>query len=83
MTAENYNYHVIWSPEDGDHIGLCAEFPMLAWLDKTPDTALQGVRGAVEKAVATMRENGQEIPTPIVIEEFRASLPSEEIPQIY
>ena len=32
MNADHYTYRVTWSPEDGEHVGLCAEFPSLCWL---------------------------------------------------
>ena len=25
--ADHYTYRVTWSAEDGEHLGLCAEFP--------------------------------------------------------
>ena len=26
MNIKHYTYRVTWSPEDGEHVGLCAEF---------------------------------------------------------
>ena len=34
-------------PEDGEHVGLCIEFPSLNWLAETPEEALAGVRKVV------------------------------------
>ena len=34
MNIKHYTYRVIWSPEDNEHLGLCAEFPSLSWLAK-------------------------------------------------
>ena len=28
--ADHYTYRVTWSAEDGEHLGLCAEFPSLS-----------------------------------------------------
>lgn len=39
MSADHYTYRVTWSAEDGEHVGLCAEFPSLSWLAKTPEAA--------------------------------------------
>src|SRR5450830_1095471 len=44
MNIKHYTYRVTWSPEDGEHVGLCAEFPSLSWLAKTPEAALKGIR---------------------------------------
>jgi predicted RNase H-like HicB family nuclease len=52
MTVDHYTYHVIWSPEDGEHVGLCAEFPSLSWLGKTPEAALNGIRRVVAEVAA-------------------------------
>ena len=42
MNIKHYTYRVTWSPEDGEHVGLCAEFASLCWLAKTPEAALKG-----------------------------------------
>ncbi|MGV7292077.1 antitoxin HicB, partial [Mycobacterium kansasii] len=34
MNEYHYTYRVEWSPEDGEWVGLCAEFPSLSWLDQ-------------------------------------------------
>ncbi|SCC92874.1 Putative HicB family protein (fragment) [Thiomonas sp. X19] len=43
MSVDHYTYRVAWSPEDGVHVGLCAEFPSLSWLASTPEAALKGI----------------------------------------
>lgn len=30
MSIKHYTYRVTWSQEDGEHVGLCAEFPSLS-----------------------------------------------------
>lgn len=34
IDARHYTYRVIWSEEDQEFIGLCAEFPSLSHLDE-------------------------------------------------
>lgn len=41
--AEKYTYRVIWSEEDGEHVGLCAEFPGLSHLAPTVGEAANGI----------------------------------------
>jgi hypothetical protein len=53
---DRYTYRVTWSEEDGEHVGLCAEFPSLSWLEKTPEKALQGIRMLVKKNVSDTRK---------------------------
>ena len=43
MEVRHYTYRVVWSPEDGEYVGLCAEFPSLSWLSSDQTKALKGV----------------------------------------
>ena len=81
MNINHYTYRVTWSAEDGEHVGLCAEFPSLSWLARTPEKALAGIRQAVAEAVADMQENGEQIPNALAEKhysgEFRVRIPPE------
>ena len=81
MSVDHYTYRVTWSPEDGEHVGLCAEFPSLSWLARTPDAALKGIRQVVAEAVADMETSGEAIPVPLAEKhysgEFRVRIPPE------
>ena len=85
MSVDHYTYRVTWSAEDGEHVGLCAEFPSLSWLAKTPEAALKGIRRVVAEAVAAMQAAGEAIPVQLVwgttqqIGEFRVRIP----PQVH
>ncbi len=81
MRTDHYTYRVTWSAEDQEHIGLCAEFPSLSWLAKTPNAALQGIRRVVARVVTDMKANGETVP-PALAErhfsgEFRVRIPPE------
>lgn len=66
MNIENrYVYRVTWSEEDGEHVGLCAEFPSLSHLAKDPVEALRGIRGLVAGEVAEMLDGGEQPPEPL------------------
>jgi predicted RNase H-like HicB family nuclease len=65
MSVDHNTYRVTWSAEDGEHVGLCAEFPSLSWLAKTPEAALKGIRRVVAEAVADMQSSGNTIPIPL------------------
>ena len=65
-----YTYRVTWSEEDREYIGLCAEFPSLSWLARTPEAALKGIRRLVNKVVADMTRNAEPIPEPIATRRF-------------
>ena len=81
MSVDHYTYRVTWSPEDGEHVGLCAEFPSLSWLAGKPEAALKGIRQAVSEAVADMEASGETIPVPLAEKhysgEFRVRIPPE------
>lgn len=65
MNHEHYMYKVIWSPEDKEYVGLCAELPSLSVLDKTQGKALSGITKLVGSVVQDMRNNGEDIPEPL------------------
>jgi predicted HicB family RNase H-like nuclease len=65
LKNDHYTYRVTWSEEDNEHIGLCAEFPSLSWLSKTPESALKGIRNIVAEIIKDMKKNGEEIPQPL------------------
>ncbi len=81
MSIDHYTYRVTWSAEDGEHVGLCAEFPSLSWLAPTPEAALAGIRKVVKLAVADMKAASEIIPTPLAEKrysgEFRVRIPPE------
>ena len=81
MSLDHYTYRVTWSAEDGEHIGLCAEFPSLSWLAETPEAALAGIRQVVAEAVADIQAAGEAVPVPLAEKhysgEFRVRIPPE------
>lgn len=81
MKPDHYTYRVTWSPEDGEHVGLCVEFPSLSWLAATPEEALLGIRQMVFGAVADMQSAGETVPQPLAGKnysgEFRVRIPPE------
>lgn len=62
MAEDHYTYRVTWSQEDGEHLGLCSEFPSLSWLALTPEAALRGIRQAVTEVVADMKASKEVVP---------------------
>ena len=64
MNSKQYAYRVIWSEEDQEFVGLCAEFPSLSWLDNDQETALRGIVALVKDTVADMEARGEKIPAP-------------------
>jgi predicted HicB family RNase H-like nuclease len=81
--TDRFTYRVTWSEEDGEHLGLCAEFPSLSWLGSTPEAALDGIRKIVKSSVRDMEEAGEPVPTPLAVKhysgQFRVRIP----PQVH
>lgn len=67
---DKYTYRVTWSEEDGEYVGLCAEFPGLSWLEQTPEAALSGIRQVVSEAVSDMISNNELVPEPLATKRF-------------
>ena len=59
---DRYTYRVTWSEEDQEHVGLCAEFPSLSWLEKYPEKALAGIRKLVKSCIKDMAVNKEVVP---------------------
>ena len=60
--SDAYAYEVTWSDEDGEYVGVCAEFSSLSWLAPDRDAALSGIRELVADCVDDMRACGEPLP---------------------
>jgi predicted HicB family RNase H-like nuclease len=67
---DRYTYRVTWSEEDQEYVGLCAEFPSLSWLEKTPEKALVGIRRLVQQTVVDLKKSDEQLPEPIAMRSF-------------
>ena len=67
---DRYTYRLTWSEEDEEHVGLCAEFPSLSWLDSTPEKALSGIRKLVKGTLSDMVKSGESTPEPISLKSY-------------
>jgi predicted HicB family RNase H-like nuclease len=65
VNPDHYAYRIIWSAEDEEYVGLCAEFPSLSWLEPTPEEAFSGIRQLVSEILEDMQETGETLPEPI------------------
>jgi len=63
--ADRYSYRVTWSEDDGEHVGLCVEFPSLSWLAASQEAALKGIRNVVIDVLEDMRKNEEKAPEPL------------------
>jgi len=70
LKNDRYTYRVTWSEEDNEHVGLCAEFPSLSWLARTPEAALKGIRKMVADVVTDLEANGEAMPEPLATKQY-------------
>ena len=64
VESNRYTYRVVWSAEDAQCVGLCAEFPSLSWLAPTPEEALRGIHKTVTDVIKDMKASGERVPEP-------------------
>ena len=60
--VDRYPFRVMWSEEDDEFIGLCAEFPGLSWLAAPPESVLKGIRSVVQKCLKDVESSGEDVP---------------------
>ena len=80
---EKYTYRVLWSDEDGEFVGLCAEFPSLSWLASTSEDAFKGIRSIVEECTEEMSQHQEEIPNPISMRKFSGKFMVRVPPEVH
>ncbi len=80
---DRYTYRVTWSEDDNEHVGLCAEFPSLSWLARTPAAALKGIRKLVEKVVKDMHNEREAVPEPIACRHYSGKFVVRVPPQVH
>lgn len=78
-----FTYRVSWSPEDKEHVGLCAEFPSLSWLAATPEQALVGIRRLVAEVVNDLRDSGEPVPEPFAVRSYSGEFKVRIPPQLH
>ena len=83
LKDDRYTYRVTWSEEDNEYIGLCAEFPSLSWLDRTPEGALKGIRKLVEDVTNDMHGNGETVPEPIASRRYSGKFMVRVPPEVH
>ena len=72
--VDQYTYRVVWSEEDGEFVGLCAEIPSLSWLEPDRHAALDGITRLVTEVLQDMQVNGEAIPEPLTSRKYSGEL---------
>jgi predicted HicB family RNase H-like nuclease len=80
---DKYTYRVTWSEEDGQYVGLCAEFPNLSWLADTQDSALDGILDTVREVVQDMKATGEPVPQPFATRHYSGKFTVRVPPEVH
>jgi hypothetical protein len=80
---DRYTYRVTWSEEDQEHVGLCAEFPSLSWLEGSPEKALGGIRSLVRENIDDLESLGEEVPEPMSTRSYSGKFMVRIPPQVH
>ena len=80
---DKYTYRVMWSEEDGEYLGLCAEFPSLSWLADTPEAALVGIRKTVSQIIRDMESTSEVIPQPLTTKNYSGKFTVRIPPEVH
>ncbi len=81
--ADRYTYRVTWSEEDQEYVGLCAEFPSLSWLEKSPEKSLHGIRRLVNDRGTDLKRNKEPVPEPISTRPFSGKFVVRVPPEVH
>lgn len=63
--TDKYTFRVLWSEEDHEFVGLCAELPSLSWLAASREAALKGIVKTARQAARDMEADGEVPPSPL------------------
>ena len=83
MKNNHYTYLVTWSPEDGEYVGLCVEFPSLSWLAPSADKALAGLQRTVSEVIDDLCASGDPIPEPLAERKYSGKFRVRIPPQLH
>ena len=80
---DHYTYRVVWSDEDEQFVGLCAEFPSLSWLASSPEEALRGILKVAAKVVKDMKACSEPVPEPICTRRYSGKFMVRVPPEVH
>lgn len=72
--ADFYTYRVLWSEEDNEFVGLCAEFPSLSHLAPDRHAALDGIVQLVQDVLQDMESSEETPPQPLTQRKYSGEL---------
>ena len=83
INHKHYTYRIVWSDEDQEFVGLCAEYPSLSYLATDEYQALQGIQSLVQDVINDMDALGEEIPVPISQRNYSGKFQVRILPELH
>jgi predicted HicB family RNase H-like nuclease len=83
INPDHYVYKVIWSAEDQEYVGLCAEYPSLSYLHEDRLQALEGITKLVRSVVEDMEANGESLLEPISERQYSGKFQVRITPELH
>ena len=83
INHKHYTYRIIWSDEDEEFVGLCAEYPSLSYLAIDDQEALQGIQNLVKNVISDMESSGEEILLPISQRNYSGKFQVRILPELH
>ncbi len=80
---KHYTYRVVWSEEDEEYVGLCAEFPLMSWLEEQPHAAYDGIVNLVAEVLKDMDTTGETPPEPLTMRKYSGDLRLRMPPELH
>lgn len=62
--ADQYDYKVFWSEEDGEYVARVSEFPSLSCLAESEEAALREIKDLVAFILEEASKDNEPMPTP-------------------
>ncbi len=81
--SDKYTFRVMWSEEDQEFVGLCAEFPSLSWLAESQEAALKGIRTVVQKCLKDLKTTNEKIPPAIAARNYSGKFMVRVPPEVH
>jgi hypothetical protein len=70
FSADKYTYRLLWSEDKQRYLGVCSEFPGLAYEATSTTDALAGIQRRVADELADLARQKKPHPEPLAVQRF-------------
>ena len=70
FTADKYTYRLLWDEDKERYLGVCSEFPDLAYEATSTGDALSGIQRRVAEELADLAKHRKPHPAPLAVRRF-------------